>query len=229
MPTPTGLPVQPFKPAWSDIDTVLLDMDGTLLDLRFDNYFWQELVPAKYAEKYALSYRDAQAELEPRFAAYRGQLSWYCTDFWTRELDLPIAELKHEVRAHIGWLIGARDFLRRLRGLNKRMVLVTNAHRDTLSIKDAQTGLTQYFDAVVSSHALGHAKEDGEFWRKLAAAHPFDAGRSLFVDDSLPVLRAARAYGIAQVVAVSHPDSAQAPRSIDEFPSVASVAELFTH
>ena len=36
------------RPDWRAIDTVLLDMDGTLLDLRFDNYFWLELVPRKY-------------------------------------------------------------------------------------------------------------------------------------------------------------------------------------
>ena len=30
--------------AWRDIDTVLLDMDGTLLDLHYDNHFWLEPV-----------------------------------------------------------------------------------------------------------------------------------------------------------------------------------------
>ncbi|HBT55971.1 MAG TPA: haloacid dehalogenase, partial [Pseudomonas sp.] len=31
---------------WNAIDTVLLDMDGTLLDLHFDNHFWLEHMPA---------------------------------------------------------------------------------------------------------------------------------------------------------------------------------------
>ena len=30
---------------WTRIDTILLDMDGTLLDLGFDNFFWREHVP----------------------------------------------------------------------------------------------------------------------------------------------------------------------------------------
>lgn len=41
--------------AWQDVDTVLLDMDGTLLDLAFDNYFWQKLVPETYGAKQGIS------------------------------------------------------------------------------------------------------------------------------------------------------------------------------
>ncbi|MCP4043692.1 MAG: haloacid dehalogenase, partial [Gammaproteobacteria bacterium] len=32
---------------WNSIHTVLLDMDGTLLDLHFDNQFWLEHVPLR--------------------------------------------------------------------------------------------------------------------------------------------------------------------------------------
>ena len=38
---------------WKNIDTVLLDMDGTLLDLHFDNHFWQTFVPLRYAQQHA--------------------------------------------------------------------------------------------------------------------------------------------------------------------------------
>ena len=211
---------------WSAIDTVLLDMDGTLLDLRFDNYFWQELVPAKYAERRQVSLAVAQAQLGPRFAAERGRLNWYCTDFWSRELDMPIAALKHEARTQIGWLKGAELFLGFVRSLGKRMLLVTNAHLDTLRIKDSQTGLGRYFDALVSSHTLGYPKEHPSFWTALQSAHPFDSKRTLFVDDSLPVLSAANAHGIAHIVAIAHPDSSQAPRVFEDFRSVASIEQL---
>jgi 5'-nucleotidase len=215
----------PF-PSWQAVDTVLLDMDGTLLDLKFDNYFWQELVPAKYAERHRMTLAESIAELQPRFEMHRGLLVWYCTDFWSRELELPIAELKHDAREKIGWLGSAESFLVRLRESGKRMMLVTNAHTDTLRIKDSQTGLARYFDTVISSHKLGAPKEDAVFWEKLQALHPFNASRALFVDDSLPVLRAARTYGIAHIVRVTHPDTSQQPLACKEFVSVHRIEQL---
>src|SRR5882757_7567074 len=52
---------------WSQIDTVLLDMDGTLLDLRFDNWFWQELIPRRYAAAKGLSEEETRGLLAPKF------------------------------------------------------------------------------------------------------------------------------------------------------------------
>ncbi len=46
--------------AWQNIDTVLLDMDGTLLDLAFDNFFWQKLVPETFGAKQGLTPDEAQ-------------------------------------------------------------------------------------------------------------------------------------------------------------------------
>jgi 5'-nucleotidase len=213
---------------WENIDTVLLDMDGTLLDLRFDNYFWLEWVPRHYGEARGLTLAAAQAELAPRFAAYRGSLQWYCTDHWSRELHLDIAELKRAAREHIGWLPGAQQFLRRLRQRSKRLLLVTNAHRDSLTIKHQRTRIGDHFDVLVSSHEYGYPKEHANFWPALQGDHTFAPERTLFVDDSLPVLRAARAFGIAHLIAVTHPDSTQAVRECDEFNSVQRVAQLLT-
>ena len=52
---------------WSRIDTVLLDMDGTLLDLNFDNYFWQKHLPLRYAEARGLTPTAGREELMTRY------------------------------------------------------------------------------------------------------------------------------------------------------------------
>ncbi|HEU4486357.1 MAG TPA: GMP/IMP nucleotidase [Povalibacter sp.] len=214
------------RPDWSRIDTVLLDMDGTLLDLRFDNAFWLQRVPERFALRHSLTIEQAREQLTPRFAAVHGTLDWYCTDYWSRELSLDIAGLKHEMRDQIRYLPGAESFLRALRQRGLRTILMTNAHRDSLAIKASQTQLTGYFDVVVSSHEYRAPKESGLFWERAQHELGFDRARSLFVDDSLSVLDAARAFGIAQIFAITHPDSSGELREIAEFPGVRAVSDL---
>jgi putative hydrolase of the HAD superfamily len=211
---------------WARIDTVLLDLDGTLLDLAFDNHFWSVQVPAAWGRARSLDPQQAAEQLRPRFRAREGTLEWYCVDYWSRELELDIAALKQAHAQQVRWLPGAREFLRRVRALGKRLVLLTNAHPTTLAIKDERTQVTSLFDASFSSHVFGAPKEQPQFWQALARVEPFDAARSLFVDDSLPVLRAAHAAGIGRVYAVRRPDSSAAPRLQQQFPAVDAVSEL---
>jgi putative hydrolase of the HAD superfamily len=211
---------------WARIETVLLDLDGTLLDLAFDNYFWRTRVPEAWARTRSMSPEQALAELQPRFSAREGTLDWYCIDYWSRELELDIAALKHVDAHRIRWLPGAREFLGRVRALGKRLVLVTNAHPTTLAIKDARTQVISHFDAGFSSHTFGAPKEQVRFWVELAKVEQFDPARCLFVDDSLPVLRAARAAGIGLIYAVQRPDSSAPARLQPEFPAVDAVSEL---
>lgn len=213
-------------PDWSLIHTVFLDMDGTLLDLHFDNHFWQEHVPLRFAERHGLTTEAARAQLLPRFRAMEGSLQWYCLDHWARELDMDILALKREVGHLIQVLPYAEEFLNKLRSAGKRMLLVTNAHSDALALKMQRTQLDSYFDAIISSHSFSVPKETLGFWQSLREVEDFDPAHSLLLDDSLPVLRAARDYGIGNIIAMRRPDSRQPSREIGEFPSVETLAEL---
>ena len=214
---------------WSKIDTVLLDMDGTLLDLRFDNWFWQELIPTRYAAANDLSPSEAWELLKPKFRAIRGTLQWYCIDYWTRELGLDIALMKreHAARQQVGYLPGALDFLLKLKRSGKRCMLVTNSHPTTLAIKNEQVGLTAHFDACYSAHRFDVPKEHPAFWPRFQAVEPFVPERTLFVDDSLPVLAAADDFGIGWLCAVRRPDSGQPAQDTGHYTAVDRVADLF--
>ncbi|MCB1785933.1 MAG: GMP/IMP nucleotidase [Chromatiaceae bacterium] len=211
---------------WNRIDTVLLDMDGTLLDLHFDNYFWLEHVPVRYAEARGLSVDAAKAELMRRYADIQGTLQWYCVDHWSRELGLDIALLKQEVDHLIAVHPHVVDFLGLLSRAGKRRVLVTNAHQKSLELKMRRTQLRDLLDHVVCAHDLGVPKEDAAFWPHLQREEPFDPGRVLFVDDSVAVLRSARRFGIARLLAIALPDTRQGERPVDEFPAVRGFSAL---
>lgn len=211
---------------WKDINTVLLDMDGTLLDLRFDNHFWREMIPCKFAEKHGLTIETAKDHLTPRFKSREGTLQWYCVDYWTETLQLDIAALKVEGAELISVLPHVTGFLQKLRDSQRHVLLVTNAHRSSLSLKMAKTGLASYFDAIVSSHDFGFPKENNLFWSHLQYHYAFDKAKTVMIDDSIPVLRSAKRYGIAYLVAISRPDSAMPKKDITEFLAIEDFREL---
>jgi HAD superfamily hydrolase (TIGR01509 family) len=210
------------------IHTLLLDLDGTLLDLAFDSHFWLEVVPEYYGRKRGMSAEAALREqITPRLRDAEGTLNWYCLDYWSRMLELDLSAIKSEHDERIAWLPGAREFLARQRAAGRRLVLATNSHPETLRIKDEKVGIRPHLDAVFSSHQFGAPKEHAEFWLRLANVEPFDPARTAFIDDNPKVLQAARAAGIACVIAVTDPDSSRPPRAPPEgFAHVAAVAQI---
>jgi len=211
---------------WNNIDTVLLDMDGTLLDLNFDNHFWLEFVPSRYAEQHKLSLEQAKQQLFPQFKQMEGKLEWYCLDYWSATLNLDIAGLKMEIAGLISVLPHVIEFLEAIQQSSRQVILVTNAHRASLDLKMGETCLTPFFDQIISSHDYGSPKETQAFWTQLYNQQPFNNQRTLLVDDSLAVLKSARLYGIQHLISISKPDSQQAKREINDFIAIEDFREL---
>jgi 5'-nucleotidase len=211
---------------WKNINTVLLDMDGTLLDLHFDSHFWQEYVPQRYAFQRGLDIPTAKQLLALRFKKHEGTLNWYCLDFWSNELELDIAELKKDVAHLIAIKEGALEFLNALRKQGKHCVLVTNAHHGSLGLKLEHTRLDAHLDEIISAHELGLPKEEESFWHALQEHTPYTPHQTLLVDDNLQALRSAKQFGIKHLLAACHPDSQQPPRTTDEFPGFHQFMEI---
>ena len=209
-----------------DCDTLMLDMDGTLLDLAFDNFMWLQHIPAEYGRKRGLEHDEALRQIYAHYQRLRGQLDWYCLDHWSELLDLDVVGLHRAERARIGWLPGAEAFLEAVQQTGQRVLLVTNSHPDTLAVKSEVTGIEQYFSEIYTSHQFGHPKEDQEFWRALARAEEFDPSGTIFVDDNEAVLSRAQEYGLHNIVRVTRPDTTRDILRCERFATVEGVKEL---
>lgn len=211
---------------WDAIDTVLLDMDGTLLDLHFDNHFWMEHLPKLYAAKHQISETESAAFLQATFHSGEGTLQWYCLDHWSEQLEMDIPALKQEIQHMIRVRPFAIEFLTQLHASHRDVVMVTNAHRKTLELKMANIDITGWFDRVVVSHDLKAPKEDQAFWHKLQVLHPFNPARTLLIDDTERVLDSAQEYGIVHLLTLLQPDSQSQKRLSTRFPGIHHFDEI---
>jgi putative hydrolase of the HAD superfamily len=221
---PAGLDA--LRPDWSRIDTVLLDLDGTLLDQAYDNHIWRDLIPQRFAVSRGMDLHAAYAEIVRLFEGRNGTLDWYDIDYWTRTLGVDVGALHREVRSHVAWLPGAQEFLRRVREAGRRLVLLTNSHPAALAVKHEQTGVLDYLDAAASSQEFGAPKEDPRFWDAAQARFGYDPDRSLFADDNARMLAAARTAGIRWVYGVRHWDTKGSRREHLDHPAVDAVLQL---
>ncbi len=204
---------------WQVIDTVLLDMDGTLLDLHFDNHLWLTTVPVAIAAAKRISIERAKQLVEQSYEQVSGTLNWYCLDHWRRYFDIDIIALHEACAERIRLRDDCMPFLNQLHTMGKQRVLVTNAHPDSLALKLKRTNLASGLDLIISSHQSGHPKEDPRFWEWLYQRCDINPQRSLFIDDNEHILAASEQAGVGFQLGVINPDSQGGLKHFDEFPS----------
>lgn len=211
---------------WERIDTVLLDMDGTLLDLHFDTFFWLEHLPLRYAELKGLELSAARQYIVSEIRSIQGSLNWYCTDYWSEKLQVDIIGLKVEVSHKIAIRPFCIEFLDALRSARKDVVMVTNAHHDSLSLKMEKTCLAPKFDRLITVHEFSLPKENPGCWHEVDRIQSFRPERTLLIDDNLVALESAREYGIQHLLAITQPDSQAPRREVEGFDAIHSFDEI---
>ncbi len=224
----TPPPSSDARPAveWDRIDDVLLDMDGTLLDRHFDNFFFEEELPRRYAACHALSFETARERLMAMYRSVEGELAWTDLHYWTDRVGIDVVALHKELDHLIGFLPGAEEFLRYLRRQGKRVTIVTNAHASGVAVKAAKTGLDRQVDRIVDAFEVGYLKMRPEYWPLCRDLVGFDPARSFYMDDDAACLFAARQFGIAHLIHSARSSSQAPPTPAAAFVSVTEYAAL---
>jgi putative hydrolase of the HAD superfamily len=208
-----------------DYQTVLLDLDGTLLDLSFDDQFWTERVVSAYAAEQAIDFDEAFAYVLRLMTAQAGQLSWYDFDHWQRALAIDLESLQSQSADRVRTRPGTIEFLEYLQRTGAHVILATNAHPKVLDFKfealqRQAPKFVDYFDEIISSHAIGFPKESVSFWQEMHRKIAFDPGLSVLIDDNLAVLAQARLFGVKGLIGITQPNLDLPPRTVDGFAAV---------
>mgnify|MGYP006230262197 CR=1 FL=1 len=152
---------------WSELDTVMFDMDSILLDLHFDNFFWLKLMPEHFSKQHGVSEEQALAHMRSKSAEVHGTLDWFSIDYWQVELKLDTPRLGYLITNKIRLRPGAEHLFKALVAEGKQVLLVTNAHPISLQLKMQHVRIERYFEQLISSHQLKKAKENDGFWESL--------------------------------------------------------------
>ncbi|RZG87780.1 HAD-IA family hydrolase [Acinetobacter venetianus] len=209
----------------------MFDMDGTLLDLAFDDFIWNHCLPERHAQIHQCSLEQSQQTLFQFYQQHKHTLSWYSSAYWTAKVGVDVLQLQYEHREKIAARAGCHQLLERLKAKGYRCWLLTNADQAGLQLKLENVELSPYFELMISSEELGHAKEDVGFWQNLQQLHPFDPAKAVFIDDTVAVLKGAEAFGISKLVSILQPSSSKPSRNVNElpYPALNHLTELFDY
>ena len=188
---------------FKDIECLLIDMDGVILDNAYDNDFWQNQIPEVIADSKGIGFDDAKRLAIQIFNYKKNTKDWYDVDYWSNMLNIDIEAQKRSEKSfsRISLYDGVIDTLNVLKNKTK-MILITNAHRKTLNIKLEKYNLTPYFDEMVCAHELHYVKEDIQLWYMLRSKYRLDYEKTLLVEDTINNINVGLSAGISGAIYV---------------------------
>ncbi|WP_224970781.1 HAD-IA family hydrolase [Acinetobacter oleivorans] len=186
---------------------IMFDMDGTLLDLAFDDFIWNECLPERHAKINQLPLSESKEKLYQFYQSHRHTLVWYSSTYWTKTVGVDVLKLQQEFQSKIQTRSGCIELLQQLKEQGYTCWLVTNADCASLRLKLDNIAIEHFFDVIISSEQVGYAKENINFWQELQRLHPFNPDETIFIDDTALVLKTAEKFGIQHLFTISQPSS----------------------
>ncbi len=190
-----------------DIECLLVDMDGVILDNTYDNNFWQNQIPNVLSKKRNISFNDAKRLAIQIFNFKKNTKDWYDLDYWSNMLDIDIEAEKRsdESLSKIKLYDHVTETLTKLKKSIK-LILITNAHRKTLNIKLGKYDISPYFDEMICAHELHYVKEDIQLWYMLKSKFKLNFEKTILVEDTINNINVALSAGVSSAVYVGDED-----------------------
>lgn len=179
---------------------VIFDLDGVIVD----SEIWWDEVRQRFARDHGRPW--TQADQHAVMGSNSAQ--WSATMRERLDLDLADADIEAAiVNGVVGRyerdgppaIAGAVEAVRRI-AADHRTALASSSHRRVIDAALAATGLTDVFDAVVSSDEVAHGKPAPDVFLAAAGRIGIPPWEVIVVEDSLNGLRAAKAAGMATVL-----------------------------
>ena len=156
---------------------IMFDMDGTPLDLAFDDYIWNQCLPEHYAQFHGYSLEKSHQYLQQLYLDHKHTLSWYSSAFWSLQTGINTLKMQQNHESKICLRAGSLELLEQLKAAGHVCWLVTNADCKSLELKLENIPLRPHFDLIISSEQIGYPKETLAFWKYLQQQHSFNPNR----------------------------------------------------
>ncbi len=152
---------------------ISFDLDGTLVDRKFDDALWFEEIPKLYAAKHGATFEQAKAHCASEYNKVGDKSPlWYDIDYWFSHFKIGGRKGVDETTQKISHLIGvygdAKPCLDSLKKQGFELILVSNASRYFLDQKISRTDLAKYFSKTFSvTGDLGKVKKSVEVYEQV--------------------------------------------------------------
>lgn len=152
------------------IKYISFDLDGTLVDDKFDELIWRREIPYLYAKKHGLMFDEAFKQVTTEYKKLWGKVNrWRDVSFWFEHFGLKedwkdiLEEVAHEIKVYPE----VTPLLKKLHGKQK-LIILSHAERKFLELKLKCEGLEQFFDIVFSTTSdLENFKKDESVYNYL--------------------------------------------------------------
>jgi putative hydrolase of the HAD superfamily len=167
------------------VRVISLDVTGTLVDGRPIKHFWDALIPAAYARKHRISFKEAFSHVKQAYETIsRDDVEWYLPEYWMRRLNIGdgVKELFEELRQMITFFPDVESTIVKLSS-NYNMIVSSNLPIRLIEVilDDFKKYFSKLFSSV-STYSLPY--KTAEFYSKVCSDTGFKPEEILHIGDN---------------------------------------------